>query len=617
MMDNVIAFYPGKFKPFTGGHYSLVKKYLDSNIFSKLIIVISRKDKEGFKAEDSKDFIEKLFADYISEGTLEVVIADTPSPIGWCYDYLSDIAENHQDDLYKVCLVSSDKGDDISRVSYFEKSFMPGGKYESPNIILIDPKINVDPLNYTDRADNSNSGFSIGDPVSGTAARADIIAKDLNDFISNYPQPEFSKEPYKSFVVDYFDTLTSKVGSAINEGGAAGHMAHIVDINEFSFNDYEAIIRGLFENKFSISEKVDGLNCFISYRSSDNKFIVARNKTHLRGKPLMLEDLPDAFSTPTIGEIYYVACSELSRFLKTFGKEKLNQIFNGGTTWLNFEIIDSNFANIISYRKSMIIIHNFQNYESDNQSMSDTSDADIKFFNKQLSTYSTGKSHFKISGPAILTLNTDKDRSLKDKVSQYENRAIENLNKIRQSNGLTKESTMADYMEVKIRSYLDTNNLDLPSDVVNQLLNRWINADKSVRITTILKGVEEKNQANLVSKIDKGFNKIEQELKRPLHNIFVSLGDFMLSIISNLVNSDADDAANSINRVRGRLSDVKSKLSNEELQNYLSVFQNINFVNPSEGLVFKYKDYVLKLTGSFYYVNKVFHLGQEGAFASK
>ena len=89
MMDNIIAFYPGKFKPFTGGHYSLVKKYLDSNIFSKLIIVISRKDKEGFKAEDSKDFIEKLFADYISEEKLEVVIADTPSPIGWCYDYLS------------------------------------------------------------------------------------------------------------------------------------------------------------------------------------------------------------------------------------------------------------------------------------------------------------------------------------------------------------------------------------------------------------------------------------------------------------------------------------------------------------------------------------------------
>lgn len=616
-MQSSLALYPGKFKPFTGGHYSIVKKYLESPNIDELIVVISRKDKEGFKAEDSLNFIKLLFKDYISSNKLEVVISDVPSPVGYCYDYVSKLIENsNESDLYKICLVSSSKNDDIERVNYFEKSFMPGGKYEDPHILVFDPKISVDPLTYIDRKDLSKSGFKTGDPISGTAARADIIHNDFQDFKSNYPQKEFENPEMQSLLKDYFkdcqETLKSQ-GLSLNEGGAAGHMSHIVDVNDFSFSDYKNIIHGVLTNKFSMSEKVDGLNCFISYRSDDNQFVVARNKTHLRGNPLTLEELPAAFSTPIIGQIYYVACKELARFLSQIKEDTLNKIFNNTETWLNFEIIDSKFSNIISYQKSLIILHNFQNYTDDSKSLSDSSEHTLEYIQKLIDKTDMSGYYFKIGGPILLKINSDSNTEISNLIKEKEKEFISDLNKIESRFNLSDESTMEDYMYSRLDQLLDDNAIKVESSIYNNLLNRWVNSDKSIRINNLLKDIDSETKQK-IAQIDKEFNKISSKLKSPIHNVFVHLGDFILLIISNLVNSNSSDSDKSKKRISDRLDSVKNSLSPEDLDKYSDAFKNISSINPSEGITFTYKGNLLKLTGSFYYINKVFHVGEDGIF---
>lgn len=597
MKKNIISLYPGKFKPFTGGHYSIVRRYLDSPDIAKFIIVISRKDKDGFKAEDSKDFITSIFKSEIKSGRLEVNIADTASPVGWCYDYVNDLVKNSESDsdLFQVHLVSSTKGGDDSRMDYFEKSYIEGGKYADPKILIVDPKIKIDPL-YDKN----------GAVISATNARESVLNNEFQSFKDNYPQPEFTSNILKS----YFDKLRTQT---LNEGGAAGHMSHIVDVNEFDFSDYKTIINRILDNKFDMTEKVDGLNCFISYRSEDKQFVIARNKKHLRGEPLTIQELPTSFSTPEIGNVYYVACLELSSILKDLKHDTLSRLFTDGSTWMNFEIIDSKYANIISYGKSLIVIHNFQTYTNDEQELSDVNDYNLKFITKFIESKDLTKKHFKITGPVNVKIDTAKlENSILDKKREF----LNVLNDIMSKHRLSESTTMAEFFAHRIEQYLDKHNVKLESHVLNTLIKRWVYSDKSTRLNVLMKDIENPDYQAFIKNLDTNIAKFEAFVKKPIHNLFISVGDYLLNTVFNLVNDDKDSLDKNSTRISGRLESVKKNMMQDDLDKYSNYFDNIKSINPSEGITFNYKGHLLKLTGSFYYINKVFHLNSDGIFSS-
>ena len=63
-------------------------------------------------------------------------------------------------------------------------------------------------------------------------------------------------------------------------GGVAGHMDHLYDNPNLSFNKMKEIMEAASEGDLSAEEKVDGQNLFLSYSVSEGKAKGARNKGH-------------------------------------------------------------------------------------------------------------------------------------------------------------------------------------------------------------------------------------------------------------------------------------------------------------------------------------------------
>ena len=55
----------------------------------------------------------------------------------------------------------------------------------------------------------------------------------------------------------------SYLNESMEEGGAAGHMLHPFDVDEFTFGDYKQLVYDLFSTRVEhITEKLDGMNIF-------------------------------------------------------------------------------------------------------------------------------------------------------------------------------------------------------------------------------------------------------------------------------------------------------------------------------------------------------------------
>lgn len=120
-----IALFPGGFKPFHDGHYTMVKKVINNNPnLDFLYLIVSKKDRENISRNSTLWFLKKsdIFKLYPK---LNVFLTDEASPVKACYQ---EVINSNEDFLY--AMVDSDK-DDIktaSRSEAFMKAFSEGGK---------------------------------------------------------------------------------------------------------------------------------------------------------------------------------------------------------------------------------------------------------------------------------------------------------------------------------------------------------------------------------------------------------------------------------------------------------------------------------------------------------
>ncbi len=81
-----VAIFPGKFKPPHKGHFEVAKQLL--NMADEVIVVISRKEKDGITAEQSKAVWE-LYNQLLNNKKLKIEIAtDFPSPLDYLFNYI-------------------------------------------------------------------------------------------------------------------------------------------------------------------------------------------------------------------------------------------------------------------------------------------------------------------------------------------------------------------------------------------------------------------------------------------------------------------------------------------------------------------------------------------------
>jgi len=197
----MILLFPGSFKPFHDGHFSLLKRYIEELSPEKVYIIISSKKRAGIPASVSKKFIKKVFGK--SWDNIEFIIKVTPkkiNPINYCYKIIGNDKEKNQ-----YVMINSDKDSD-TRVEDFYELFKKGGEYYHNKSYAVDPEIETDAIYYSDRNDEYADS-----PISSAIVRNDIINDDFDSFKLSYNN--ILEETYISLedLEDYFEDLSDDI----------------------------------------------------------------------------------------------------------------------------------------------------------------------------------------------------------------------------------------------------------------------------------------------------------------------------------------------------------------------------------------------------------------------
>jgi len=181
--------YCGAFKPMTGAHLDLIKRYLNDERVKKIIIFVSPGKRDNFNVEDSKAVIDVLLSNIQN---VEVIVDESSySPILAIYRWI----EQPNKEPGKYALASSNKSSDYQRVKEFTRNYSPDryGKNLSEGVEVVEFLIDAKPLLY------KNTSI----PISASEARKNIVEGDYEKFKLNYPNIPETKIKY------IWDTLKS------------------------------------------------------------------------------------------------------------------------------------------------------------------------------------------------------------------------------------------------------------------------------------------------------------------------------------------------------------------------------------------------------------------------
>lgn len=151
-----IALFPGNFSVFHDGHYSIVKKALESDSEMKVMVILSRGERENIKKEDSLNLVKEIFKPDLDK-KVKVILSPVESPIRFCYDLCSQTSTP-----IEFYMVSSNKDGDDARIRAFIEAFSENGKFHNENAIVKRLDIDLSPIKYEGRFDGLNGEFISG-----------------------------------------------------------------------------------------------------------------------------------------------------------------------------------------------------------------------------------------------------------------------------------------------------------------------------------------------------------------------------------------------------------------------------------------------------------------------
>jgi hypothetical protein len=405
--------------------------------------------------------------------------------------------------------------------------------------------------------------------------------------------------------------LADKSQPFLFEGGAAGHMAHPFDDKDLTFGDFKAMIdaglRGELNFEEDATEKTDGQNAFATIQDGEVKF--ARNKTELKN-PMTLSEFKNKFEghpSKLVQDTFQFAAQDLARLLMALSPADQEKYFKNGKDFMNMELIYSQNPNVIHYDTDVIQFHGIKETDG-NGNITGTNNKPAKEIADILKKVQSdiGKT-FKIIPPRVIKLQKDLDFTTNKK------RFINQVNALEKRYGLTDSDEVAKYHEMWWRELIDKQFPTLSQDVKEGLLKRWAYGDKkSLNMRSLAKQIGPK-EAALVKKFDKeDVAKKYKENIRPFEDLFLELGSVILKNASDFLAANPSDEAQ---RLRAQIQTAGSKIKKtggadqvrkvEAELARLDRIGGIESIFPTEGIVFKYKGKIYKLTGTFAAINQL------------
>jgi len=406
----------------------------------------------------------------------------------------------------------------------------------------------------------------------------------------------------------------------IIEGGAYGHMNHPFDDKNITFSDLKNIVilglGGELNREDGVTEKLDGQNLMVSWVGG--KLVTARNKGQLKNFGATAMDVAGVASKfagrGDIRDAFVFAMKDLGKSIGSLSDKQKEKIFDNGKRWMNLEVMYPKSANVVDYDKAQIVFHGTLEYDDSAKAIGQPKDSARMLAGMIKQVNQNVQKHYTIGKPQFLTVSKVQDFGKK------KSGFISRLNKLKNEYALNDNDTLSKYHQSFWEEFIfnasKQYNYDIPNKVLVDLTKRWAFFDKSYKIPTIKKSIDNKEFLDWVLSFDKNDHTkwVKQNMK-PFEVLFFDVGAEILKNISGYLAASPDKAVQKIRKdVIAAIKKVKSggdikKIQTLKLQlDKLEKIGGLSSIVPSEGIVFKYKGKIYKFTGAFAPVNQILGL---------
>jgi len=424
------------------------------------------------------------------------------------------------------------------------------------------------------------------------------------------------------------ETLMSRLSETprqrrLTEGGLAGHLSHLYENWDLTFNDIMEVFRLSAEGELEeVTEKVDGMNLFISWDMEQGVLKAARNNTHIKQGGLDAEGLASKFAgRGPVHDAFVNGFNVLEDAIGNFDPSTKRDIFGpNADIWYSIEAMFTDAPNTIVYDRNNIVFHIAGSSRFDKETGKPTDDDITKQFNTLSNAVKDiqnklNKESWSIVTPAFMNLQKLADDS-------HLNKAISLLNKLMAEYGLNNSDSLGFY--IKTRLHVDVMNslrlaqstsedMKLKEEVVNKIMGE----KGSRNIREIMKSISDESVAKQVKEMVDNSKSYLDECVQPLEEI---IRDFSVEVLRGLKSSFMIDDDKEVKRLQKEVQtaiDVISTSGYEEaidiLKKQMKRLKSVEDISSAmEGIVFRYKGHTYKYTGSFAVANQILGLFKFG-----
>jgi len=383
----------------------------------------------------------------------------------------------------------------------------------------------------------------------------------------------------------------------IFEGGASGHMAHIIDETDFTCQDLLDLIDDIFGGKIAnATEKLDGTNIQASMNDK-GEVIFIRNKGDLNSERggMTVQDMVEKWKDkPATQKTFVSAGKTLEKIFKRIGSKFFNP--DPSTRLLmNCECIVAGTTNIMYYDDDQVDFHNIWVYKKigDEWHKDKVTRDGLDVIQKAIDKDDKAK----LTPNVIIQVTKDSNKF----ANEYKKKVLE----LFKSEGLGKEATIEDWKKKRFEKVA-------PEWMTEKdaFFNRWFNSDKSVNIRILKKSYPE--HADEITSIDKkDYKKYVKDVIEPIDELFLDMSNKAIELTSGLMNDNVKDKAilnlkNEIEATKKVVDEKGTQDDKDKLKEQILRLQKIgNKVNSTEGIVFTWKGRMMKMTGGFAVCNQI------------
>lgn len=391
--------------------------------------------------------------------------------------------------------------------------------------------------------------------------------------------------------------------SLIIEGGMAGHMAHPIDYIDFTAKDLKDLITDIFSGRIEdITEKIDGTNIQATM-NNDGEVVFIRNNKDLNNVNggMTIEDMAIKWADkPSVAKTFLNAGEIITKVFKNNINPKFFNPSPSKKLVANCECVIAGVTNIIPYAEAQVDFHDIHIYIKDGDvwKLEEVTKNGLNVIDDACKKTDSAK-----ITPKVIVEITKESNNLINKYHSLIDKLIKDDN-----------ISINEYKYNEFFKYINKNYPWIMNNAQGAkiLYNRWFNSDKSTNIR-LIKQMYPDNISELTDLDKKGYKDIVSDITDPLDQIFMSLGNDVIKLCKGLINGTSNNniIKHLQNDMKSVVDDIKVNGSVDSQTKLIRQLQRLDSVggessiNSAEGIVFRYKGRLMKLTGSFAPLNQI------------